>query len=77
MRQYRLLAHGLQAVIQVLETVSHDFRSKRRDRVLRLDVQPGRGGSVLGLEDLCAMLKDTVKASFEARAKAYDDEVRA
>ena len=31
---------------------------------------------MLGLEDLCATLKDVIKASFEARAKAYDDEVR-
>ena len=60
----------------MLETLAHDFRSKRRDRVLRLDVQPGRPGAVLGLEDLCATLKDVIKATFEARAKAYDDEVQ-
>ena len=59
----------------MLESLSHDFRSKRRERVLRLDVHPGARPAVAGLEELHASLKEAVKATFEARAKAYDDEV--
>ena len=72
-RPHRLLCRC--NVVQVLETLSHDFRSKRRERVLRLDVQPGARPAVAGLEELHSSLKEAVKATFEARAKAYDDEV--
>jgi hypothetical protein len=87
----------------VFEKLCDDFGSKRRERVVRLDVplrafdgpassmgsRPGTswltaagtfvgpGGTALtaGLDDLCAGLRDSVRAAFEARKMAYDAEV--
>ena len=42
---------------------------------MRLDLPPGGRGSIAGLEDLERFLKDAVKASYEARQGAYEEEV--
>lgn len=61
----------------MFESLRHDFNSRKRERCVRLDLPsaPGRG-SVAGLDELERHLKEAVKASFEARAAAYDEEVR-
>lgn len=91
---------------KVFEKLCDDFGSKRRERVVRLDVPlrafdspassssasarhgassrlnasgnfVGPGGTALaaGLDELCAGLRDSIRAAFEARKMAYDAEV--
>ena len=62
--------------IQVFDALRHDFNTRRRERCVRLDfpVQQGQG-SIAGLEELEQLLKAAVKASFETRAAAYEEEV--
>ena len=61
--------------MQVFEALRHDFNTRRRERCVRLDLPPGGRGSIAGLEDLERFLKDAVKASYEARQGAYEEEV--
>ena len=63
-------------LIQVFDALRHDFNTRRRERCVRLDfpVQQGQG-SIAGLEELEQLLKAAVKASFETRAAAYEEEV--
>jgi hypothetical protein len=59
--------------VQVFAAVRSDFSTRKRDRCLRVDFA---GGLVTGIDDLERMLRDAVKTTFEARAAAYEDEVR-
>ena len=61
---------------QVFEALRHDFNTRRRERCVRLDLPYEGRGSITGLEDLERFLKDAVKASYEARQAAYEEEVR-
>ena len=66
---------------KVLEAMRKDLGSKRRERVVRLDPPPPGGGpasrtSLAGLPELEAALTEAIRASFEARAAAYEEEVR-
>ncbi len=60
----------------MFDALRHDFNTRRRERCVRLDfpVQQGQG-SIAGLEELEQLLKAAVKASFETRAAAYEEEV--
>jgi len=105
------LTHPHSPHSKVYEKLCDDFGSKRRERVVRLDVplrafdgptsttstsssssRPGAcrltataaagtfvgpGGTALaaGLDDLCAGLRDSIRAAFETRKMAYDAEV--
>ena len=62
--------------LQVFDALRHDFNTRRRERCVRLDfpVQQGQG-SIAGLEELEQLLKAAIKASFETRAAAYEEEV--
>ena len=64
-------------VQQVMEALRHDFSTRRRERCVRLDlVTTGSNKvTVAGLDELERLLREAVKASFEARQAAYDDEV--
>ena len=61
----------------MFDALRHDFNTRRRERCVRLDfpVQQGQG-SIAGLEELEQLLKAAVKASFETRAAAYEEEVQ-
>ncbi|KAK9863262.1 hypothetical protein WJX84_010782, partial [Apatococcus fuscideae] len=62
---------------KVMEALRHDFSSRRRERCVRLDLIAGGSKiTVAGLDELERLLREAVKASFEARQAAYDDEVR-
>lgn len=62
---------------QVFDALRHDFNTRRRERCVRLDFPLQQGqGSVGGLEDLEQLIKGAIKASFETRAAAYEEEVR-
>lgn len=65
-------------LFQVFDALRHDFNTRRRERCVRLDfpLQPGQG-SVGGLEDLEQLIKAAIKASFETRAAAYEEEASA
>lgn len=43
---------------------------------MRLEALGPARGMITGLEELDRLLKDAIKSTFEARAKAYDSEVR-
>ena len=59
-----------------MEALRHDFSSRRRERCVRLDLIAGGSKiTVAGLDELERLLREAVKASFEARQAAYDDEV--
>ena len=49
-----------------------DFSTRRRERCVRVDFA---AGLVTGMDDLERLLRDALKATFEARAAAYDEEV--
>ncbi|BDA42989.1 Trafficking protein particle complex subunit 10 [Coccomyxa sp. Obi] len=58
---------------KVFAALRNDFSTRRRERCMRLDFS---GGLVTGVDDLERQLRDAVKSTFEARAAAYDEEVR-
>ena len=58
---------------QVYQALRSDFSSRRKDRCIRVDFS---GGVVSGMDDLERMLRDAIKSTFEARAGAYDEQVR-
>ena len=55
------------------QALRSDFSSRRKDRCIRVDFS---GGVVSGMDDLERMLRDAIKSTFEARAAAYDEQVR-
>ncbi|GMH45221.1 hypothetical protein BSKO_13178 [Bryopsis sp. KO-2023] len=65
---------------KVFEKLQNDFNPKRLERCVRLDFAfgPSRESAVtiLGMDDLARTLKDCVKASFQTRQAAYEEEVR-
>ncbi|KAK9858891.1 hypothetical protein WJX84_005283, partial [Apatococcus fuscideae] len=63
---------------KVMEALRHDFSTRRRERCVRLDLMTTGSSkvTVAGLDELERLLREAVKASFEARQAAYDDEVR-
>ena len=64
------------SVLQVFDALRHDFNTRRRERCVRLDFPAQQGqGSVGGLEELEQLIKASIKASFETRAAAYEEEV--
>lgn len=60
-----------------MEALRHDFSTRRRERCVRLDLLTSGSNkvTVAGLDELERLLREAVKASFEARQAAYDDEV--
>ncbi|KAK9806020.1 hypothetical protein WJX73_006019 [Symbiochloris irregularis] len=60
---------------KVFEALKSEFSSRKRDRCVRLEAL-GPRGVITGLEELERLLKEAIKATFEAREKAYDAEVR-
>jgi hypothetical protein len=59
-------------VAQVFAALRSDFSTRRRERCVRVDFA---AGLVTGVDDLERLLRDALKATFEARATAYDEEV--
>lgn len=57
---------------QVFAALRSDFSTRRRERCVRVDFA---AGLVTGVDDLERLLRDALKATFEARATAYDEEV--
>lgn len=64
----------LPAACQVFEALRSEFNTRKRDRCVRLEAL-GPRNVVTGLEELDRLIKEAVVATFEARAKAYDQEV--
>ena len=58
---------------QVFAALRSDFSTRRRERCVRVDFT---SGLVTGVDELERLLRDAFKATFEARAAAYDEEVR-
>ena len=61
--------------MQVFESVRHDLGTRRRERCVRLDVGPRGAVLQASLNDLERQLADALRATFEARQAAYDEEV--
>ena len=57
---------------QVFAALRSDFSTRRRERCVRVDFT---SGLVTGVDELERLLRDAFKATFEARAAAYDEEV--
>ena len=53
----------------------HDLGTRRRERCVRLDVGPRGAVLQASLNDLERQLADALRATFEARQAAYDEEV--
>ena len=58
--------------VQVFAALRSDFSTRRRERCVRVDFT---AGLITGVDELERLLREAFKATFEARAAAYDEEV--
>ena len=58
--------------MQVFAALRSDFSTRRRERCVRVDFT---AGLITGVDELERLLREAFKATFEARAAAYDEEV--
>lgn len=65
----------LDAAMQVYDSIRSDIGTKKRDRVVRIEVGPRRSVAPASINDLEKQMAEALKLTFSIRQAAYDDAV--
>ena len=63
------------ALVQVFDMVKSDIGTRKKDRVVRIEIGPRGAVSIACINDLEKQMADALKLTFSARQAAYDDAV--